>query len=165
MNPFFPAFTPWRPVETTGDVTNHAPISPVPTDEEPTSTDSSGISQHSGKLSSQAREVRAHLDPGSNITSPGSQRSSPHPSGKPSSVGPDRTDRMPSSYGSGIGGTSEYWQSRIDEIAEVIQLVISSPGSDRTPALGSYGWAFTLEGGHHRTSGIVWLPSHSPDVI
>ena len=54
----------------------------------------------------------------------------------------------------------------IDEIAEVMQLTISPSGSDLISDVGAHAWYLGRElEKHHRTSGVMWQISDSPNII
>ena len=55
---------------------------------------------------------------------------------------------------------------RIDEIAKVVQTVVSHSSSNHASVLGAHAQEFNVEGEkHHRTSEVVWRPPYSPNIV
>ncbi|KAF9648576.1 kinase-like protein [Thelephora ganbajun] len=76
-NPYLSTLPPWQSTENLGDAKNHAPTTPMPTDMEPTSTQSSRTSRHYGQPSIQNHEISRDQILTSDVPRPGVSQSSP----------------------------------------------------------------------------------------
>lgn len=163
-----------------GDATNDAPISPTPTSGGPSLAEPPDIQRHPDQPSLQTHE--APVGPSPVLDSPpGPLPNEPHVTPSPGNFGrdylfsivhgmhtahADDSCTVPTSDDRPKESDFEVAAQRIDEIAEVTQVVIPPFYSDHTSASGARSQGSEVEGEEYpRASEVVWSSPCSPNTV
>jgi len=178
LNPSLPELASRPPVEGVDAATINTPISQMCTNGKPTPKEPSGTPQQPDQMNLETCEASADLNlvpnpPGEPLSdrpcalSISGNSNGGHPLAIVHNTHAAYTDNhltIPTPSGCPMESIPEAAAKRIEEIAEVTQLVISPFGSDNSVS-GARPWESKIEEKCRQTPEVVWSSLHRPNVI